>query len=44
MVPHLSGIDIVQTQIKIAQGYSLPELGLTQVQPRQCATVCPLGG
>lgn len=25
------GIDIVQTQIKIAQGYSLPELGLTQV-------------
>lgn len=29
------GIDIVQTQIKIAQGYSLPELGLTQV----CAMV-----
>jgi pyruvate carboxylase len=26
----VTGVDIVQTQIKIAAGYTLPEMGLTQ--------------
>ena len=32
----------MQTQIKIAQGYSLPELGLTQdkIDVRGCAVQC----
>jgi pyruvate carboxylase len=26
----VTGVDIVQTQIRVAQGYSLPDLNLTQ--------------
>lgn len=30
MTEEVTGVDIVQTQIRVAQGYSLPDLNLTQ--------------
>ncbi|RWS31313.1 pyruvate carboxylase-like protein [Leptotrombidium deliense] len=38
----VTGVDLVQSQIKIAEGSTLPELGLTQdnIQVRGCAVQC----
>jgi hypothetical protein len=32
---NVSGIDLVQTQIRVAEGHSLASLGLTQVRNRR---------